>query len=225
MSKNLKSKVVTGLIATTTLASFVVPSLASTVSASEIENPSNPLMIQPLAQINEVSVPKLSDNYSTAFKSLINKGMFNEFQLNSQGILIDFSIDNLNAKYNLSADEIFILQSIMKGNQEVQKSKQQRISFSSGSKWVRVNFTYADTVSILSSAAQIGPAALYAAIVGISGVIGPAGPILTSVLGIIGAAGLVDGCYTILRAVGNKRGVYLEAGLDGMFPYVDFGIA
>jgi hypothetical protein len=227
--KNLRTKCITGFIATATIASFIVPTTLGFVQANELNASSNQSTSQlasssdVLSSNIEIALPKIPTVKKVALESLFSKGVFNTFELDENGNLKQLNIVALTEKFALTEAEIGILNEINQTNAFSILQKEQRISFSHGSSWVKVSLTYNETVAYVSSAAQIGPAALLGAMYAISSLIGPAGPMITTVLGIIGAAGLVDGCYTIMRAVSNHKGVYLEAGLDGFLPYINFG--
>jgi hypothetical protein len=94
------------------------------------------------------------------------------------------------------------------------------LSVSSGKIW----FTYNDIIGTLSSAAMIGPAAVYAAIVGMGAIsLGPVGASIAAAVGLLGLDDLAGFTYNITQAVVNKQGVYLGVEMNGVFPNIVSG--
>lgn len=94
---------------------------------------------------------------------------------------------------------------------------QTRIFVQDGKVW----FDNADIHALLLGAASLGPEALYAAIVAISSAAaGPAGTILSALLGAFGAASLVYLCNLIIQAAANGQGIYIGIEMNGVFPNI-----
>lgn len=94
------------------------------------------------------------------------------------------------------------------------------LSVSSGKIW----FTYSDVIGTLSSAAMIGPAAVYAAVVAMGAIsLGPVGAGIAAAVGILGFPSLAGFTYNITQAVANKQGVYLGVEMNGVFPNIVSG--
>lgn len=88
----------------------------------------------------------------------------------------------------------------------------------------KIYFSYDDVVCFLSSAAQVGPAAIYGALVGLGTIsLGPAGTAIVGTLGILGAPSLLGFTYQVIQATINREGVYIGVEMNGMFPNIVSG--
>lgn len=88
----------------------------------------------------------------------------------------------------------------------------------------KVYFDNADIHALLLGAASLGPEALYAAIVGISTLVGgPVGTAISGILGFLGAASLGYLCYLIIQASVNGQGIYIGVEMNGIFPNIVAG--
>lgn len=88
----------------------------------------------------------------------------------------------------------------------------------------KVYFDNADIHALLLGAASLGPEALYAAIVGISTLVGgPVGTAVSGILGFLGAASLGYLCYLIIQAAANGQGIYIGIEMNGIFPNIVSG--
>lgn len=84
----------------------------------------------------------------------------------------------------------------------------------------KVYFTHDEVMATLFAAAQIGPAAIVAALAALGTSIGgPVGAVIGTIVGYISGAGFA---YLVLRAGTSGKGVYIGLEWDGPFPvYVD----
>ena len=88
----------------------------------------------------------------------------------------------------------------------------------------KIWFTYSDIVGTLTSAAMIGPAAVYAAFVGLGSIsLGPVGTAITAAVGVLGFPSLAGFTYSILQASINRQGVYMGVEMNGVFPNIVSG--
>lgn len=80
----------------------------------------------------------------------------------------------------------------------------------------KLYFAYDEVISTFYTAAQIGPAAVVAALTGLGTAIGgPAGAMIGIIIGSISGADLM---YLVIRAVALKKGIYIGLDWDGPFP-------
>ncbi|MFE6170313.1 hypothetical protein ACFVP8_20900 [Viridibacillus arvi] len=165
----------------------------------------------------------------TLMKSFSDKGVFEEFVLNENNQLdVKTSIPEITNRLGLNSSEEGFLQTIIVNASEIQQSTQKNIvplmSVSHGSTWVKLTLSNDDVKMYLFAAASIGPTAMYAAVVGLGSIIGPAGTVFTAVIGLLGAASLTNLCYLSIQAVAKGKGLYFEVGMDGFWPYITQGL-
>ncbi|WP_341277747.1 hypothetical protein [Paenibacillus sp. FSL H8-0537] len=88
----------------------------------------------------------------------------------------------------------------------------------------KIYFNQNDIQQYLFVAASIGVPAFIIALEGVSVILGPAGPILTTVLTIAGYGGMSNLCYLIIQSKYNSQsGVYFGISWNGIFPNLSQG--
>ncbi|CVI65711.1 hypothetical protein NDGK_00300 [Clostridiales bacterium CHKCI001] len=89
----------------------------------------------------------------------------------------------------------------------------------------KIYFDNVDVKSFLLTAAQVGPAAIYAALTALGTVVSsPVGGTIIAVLGIIGLPSLSSFCYTVIQAAATGRGAYIGVEMNGIFPNIVSGV-
>lgn len=88
----------------------------------------------------------------------------------------------------------------------------------------KIYFNQDDIQQYLFVAAGIGVPAFIIALEGISLILGPAGPIITTILTIAGYSGMANLCYLVLQSkYNNQKGVYFGITWNGIFPNLTQG--
>ena len=170
----------------------------------------------------------LDNEKVSILKSLMNKGVFKEFDFNERGVLsLKNNIESISLTYKLSTDETYVINSIIDESSNINFKDDNRIY--NMNTWLHVKnwkiyFTYNDIVSFLLAAAQVGPAALAAALVGISSILGTAGPVISTIMSILGVASLSNLYYLIIQANVKKRGIYIGIDWSNGFPNYTQGL-
>lgn len=131
------------------------------------------------------------------------------FELKNGVLSLKTDITNLKEKYNLSNDFITKLDNML---QSKNSSMQPYFHVSD---W-KLYFDYDEVISTFYTAAQIGPAAIIAALTGLATAIGgPVGATISAIIGFVSGADLM---YLVIRAVALKKGIYIGLDWDGPFP-------
>lgn len=166
-------------------------------------------------------------------KNYLNKlvEVFDEFSLNSSGVLeIDKPLTEIQEKAGFTDlemdrfNEIFIFsENNPNGSKTISKDTINNDNMMQPNVFVknwRVHFTLTEVQDYFLAAAQIGPAAIIAALASLGTFLGGAtGTAIGTIVGYIGGASFA---YLVLRAVALKKGVYVGLEWDGPFPtYVD----
>lgn len=159
--------------------------------------------------------------YLKKFQNILNK--FTLSEKTSGKLLLNISKKDLITIYSFTEDEAnSIINSVKFAYlpKKINNKYQDRLHIANG----KIYFNNSDVVTFLSSAAQIGPAAIYGALVGLGSVsLGPVGTAVVAGLGIIGAPGLAGFTYQVIQAVANRQGVYIGVEFNGIFPNVVSG--
>lgn len=170
---------------------------------------------------------KISDYLSKEDLNFIKEmeKIYSYFDFDSKGdLILTKSIDELKDEYGF--DEVFIsrLNTVLNSNLSKQISKsvsEKSIKDNSLSpdrihvkNW-KVYFTYDDVMATLFAAAQVGPAAITAALTALGSVYPGVGTVIGAVIGLLGGGTIV---YWVLQAAANKQGLYIGIDWNGVFP-------
>ena len=79
----------------------------------------------------------------------------------------------------------------------------------------KVYFTYNDVMATLFAAAQVGPAAITAALTALGSAYPGVGTVIGAAIGLFGGGTIV---YWVLQAAANKQGFYIGIDWNGAFP-------
>lgn len=163
--------------------------------------------------------------------------VFDEFSLNSSGVLkVDKSLSEIQEKAGFTDVEMERFNEILifsKNNPSVANERKISEAISKDitktgntiepqvfvEDW-KIYFTLEEVQTYFLAAAQIGPAAIVAALAGLGTAIGgPVGTAIGTIVGYVSGAGFA---YLVMRAVMLQKGVYIGLEWDGLFPvYVD----
>ncbi len=88
------------------------------------------------------------------------------------------------------------------------------------SNW-KIYFTYDDVMGSLFAAAQIGPAAIIAALSAVGSAVPGAGTVVGAVIGLIGASTII---YFVFQAAALEKGLYIGIDWNGPFPNPAIGL-
>lgn len=172
---------------------------------------------------NNKKINKLTDSqaqFMQKYKALLDKFQFSNGD--SGRLILSVTSDELINNYGFTFEESkAILDAVRFAYLPKQPDLYQSRMHIDGGK---IYFTYDDVVAFLSSAAQIGPAAMYGALVGLGTVsLGPVGGMVVTALGVIGAPGLAEFTYQVVQATINRQGVYIGVEFNGIFPNIVSG--
>jgi len=182
---------------------------------------------------NELDGIRLSDyidDEDLEFFSKLEK-VLDEFTLSKDGTLeLKKSLIEIQEEAGFSKAEMVIFEDMLGFNKEnpaigiTQIDSQIDESAISTKVYVedwKVYFTYDEVLTLLFAAAQIGPAAMVAALSALGTAIG--GLVGTTVAAILGYITAASFCYLVIRAVSMKKGVYIGLDWDGPFPVIADG--
>lgn len=149
------------------------------------------------------------------------------FDFDSEGnLILTKSIDELKDKYGF--DEAFVSRLDTVLNSRLSKQISRSISETSiennglnpelrrihVKNW-KVYFTYNDVMATLFAAAQVGPAAITAALTALGSAYPGVGTVIGAAIGLFGGGTIV---YWVLQAAANKQGFYIGIDWNGSFP-------
>ena len=183
----------------------------------------------PIDFSGDVSI-KISDYLSKEDLDFIKdmEKIYPYFDFDAKGnLILTKSIDELKNEYGF--DEVFIsrLSAVLNSDlsRQISKSFNETSSISKESlkpalrrihvkNW-KVYFTYDDVMATLFAAAQVGPAAITAALTALGSAYPGVGTVLGAALGLFGGGTRV---YWVLQAAANKQGLYIGIDWNGSFP-------
>jgi hypothetical protein len=216
-----------------TLTGILTLSTSNLAFAKTINTTSNTssLAISQGNALNSLSKLTPSSKSITFTKKMLDSGLIREFYFNKNGKLaLKDSLANIKIKYSLDDAYIKQLNALLAFAQKrtpVNMSSQIKGTVSPdvyASNW-KVYFTNSDVNAFLFASAEIGPAALDAALDGIATMMGgPVGTVIGLVLDVIGAASMANLCYLIVQAEYNGEGVYIGIDWNGPFPNYTQGL-
>ena len=172
---------------------------------------------------------KISDYLSEEDLNFIKEmeKIYPYFDFDSEGnLILTKSIDELKDKYGF--DEAFISRLDTVLNSRLSKQISRSISETSiennglnpelrrihVKNW-KVYFTYNDVMATLFAAAQVGPAAITAALTALGSAYPGVGTVIGAAIGLFGGGTIV---YWVLQAAANKQGFYIGIDWNGAFP-------
>ncbi|WDV46610.1 hypothetical protein PV797_02675 [Clostridiaceae bacterium M8S5] len=192
--------------------------MVSNVSATQLNNVSK-------LNLNGLSSEEI--NFLKAYQRILG-----EFEFDKTGkLVLKLSLSEIKEKYEFTDGQISKLKEVMQFADSMGPVSQKdephnkndifcRIHFE-GSK---VYFTNEDIVTFLLAAAEIGPAAIYAALVGLGSTLGPVGTGIVAVVGILGMPSLATFTYQVIQAHYAGKGVYIGVEWNGFFPNIVSGV-
>lgn len=213
-----------------TLTGILTLTTSNFVFAKGINNSvSSPNLVTTKSSI-DLSHLTISPKAISFTKKMIDSGLIKEFEFNKNGkLVLKDSINNIKVKYSLDDSSVHELKALLAFAQKRNsvnvspESKNQVISPNVYvSNW-KVYFSNDDINAFLFASAQIGPAALAAALDGVATLMGgPVGTTIGVVLDVLGASALSRLCYLIIQAEANDQGIYIGISWNGGFPnYTD----
>lgn len=167
----------------------------------------------------------LSEEDLNFFKEM--EKIYPYFDFDSEGnLILTKSIDELKDKYGF--DEAFVSRLDTVLNSRLSKQISRSISETSiennglnpelrrihVKNW-KVYFTYNDVMATLFAAAQVGPAAITAALTALGSAYPGVGTVIGAAIGLFGGGTIV---YWVLQAAANKQGFYIGIDWNGSFP-------
>lgn len=219
----LLKKSIAGMLLVAMFSLFVTPTLAM---AEGIHSGS----IATLSSLRQNSI-RISD-YLTQDDLQFIKNMeqiYPYFELGDQGQLnLTEPISSLKSKYNLDDSFISRLQEVLDANllradllNNIHVVEPQTLSINREIKpllhvndW-KIYFTYDEVVGTLLSAAQVGPAAIVAALTAMGTIYPGVGNVVGLLVGLIGGGAIA---YEVFQAVANRKGLYIGINWNGIFP-------
>ncbi|WP_180235243.1 hypothetical protein [Bacillus cereus] len=197
--------------------------------------------------IEQVKNFKPSQKAMDFMSKVVKSGAINEFNYSSDFKTMSYKHDmnTIKATYNFNDEDIAQLDYIVNfynesmknstvatetlSNQNmnpITKGVSTYVNVDYGWTWIKLGFSNAEMKLFLVEAAMAGPYALYAAFVGLSAITStPVGAAIIGVLGAIGLPSFASICQTIIRANVAGKGINVEAGLDGVIPYITASVA
>jgi len=155
-----------------------------------------------------------------------------EFDFDDDGnLILKSSMNEIKKEYQLTDNEILKLDKVMKLASSLGPVSEHTLQTEDNfiSPMVHYDggllyFTNADVDALLFAAASIGPAAVYAVLVGLGSVAGPFGTALVAAVGILGIASLANFTYLIIQAHYAGQGVYIGIQMNGVWPNIVQGV-
>ncbi|MDK6804521.1 hypothetical protein [Aerococcus sp. UMB7834] len=175
----------------------------------------------------------ISDHITNEDKKFMEKysATYSQFELDSEGkLLLGLTDDQLINDYNFSNSEVEKIHEIINyQHTNVDNAKNMTSNGDTSivtpylhvSDW-KVYFTYDDLVMYVSSAAQIGPQAIVAALAGLGSVVATpgVGTVIGTAIGLFSAGTIA---YQVTQALANQQGWYIGVTWNGAFPNPDSG--
>lgn len=233
----MKKKIVSAIVSAALVCSFSGSALAATPNNAPVST-SVPLggKITPTEGNYYVTLDQKTKEFLDTFtKSGVAKELSEQ---DGRIIMLHDDINYLKSTYGLTDEYISLLNRLVgQANQKMSKASMSgtflemapRNSVSSVtpnlhvSDW-KIYFNQDDIQQYLFVAAGIGVPAFIVALEGISLILGPAGPIITTILTIAGYSGMANLCYLVLQSkYNNQKGVYFGISWNGVFPNLTQG--
>ncbi|KZE75042.1 hypothetical protein AV654_27195 [Paenibacillus elgii] len=234
----MKKKIVSAVVGTAMVCSFAGSAFANAAQGNAPVSTSVPLggKITPTDGNYYVTLDQKTKEFLNTFtKSGVAKELSEQ---DGRIIMLHDDINYLKSTYGLTDEYISLLNRLVdQANQKMSKASMSgtflemapRNSVSSVtpnlhvSDW-KIYFNQDDIQQYLFVAAGVGVPAFIIALEGISLILGPAGPIITTILTIAGYSGMANLCYLVLQSkYNNQKGVYFGISWNGVFPNLTQG--
>lgn len=197
------------------------PIFSSSLLAQAESSDSSPASTSSSVNDNlQLSLTSEQKNFMTKFEKLYTHLSFDD----SKKLVLNVSNEDLMGTFGFTQEETTLINNMLAQAPQLNTQNESPIHSRMYIHGSTIRFTHDDIMSALYSAAMIGPAAVYGAIVALGAIsLGPIGAGIAAAVGILGFPSLAGFTYNIIQAAANGQGVYIGVQMNGIFPNIISG--